>query len=148
MTTDSEPERRERRAHLSKDKRNPLLLCRRLSAPRQTASARIPPDSNTVEPDSVRASRRVAVRWLWSGGPTPWQKPSLRSVATFVEPCCCGVLRIYLAELFAVGKTPHPCSGRCGDLVLTLRDGSKLEIRSLPDFERNYNYIRERTSAR
>eukprot|EP00752_Nemacystus_decipiens_P018759 g16819.t1 len=36
--------------------------------------------------------------------------------------------------------------GRCGDLVLTLRDGSKLEIRSLPDFERNYNYIRERTS--
>ncbi|CAB1116483.1 unnamed protein product [Ectocarpus sp. CCAP 1310/34] len=37
--------------------------------------------------------------------------------------------------------------GRCGDLVLTLRDGSKLEIRSLPDFERNYNYIRERTSA-
>ncbi|CAN0451137.1 unnamed protein product, partial [Ectocarpus sp. 8 AP-2014] len=38
--------------------------------------------------------------------------------------------------------------GRCGDLVLTLRDGSKLEIRSLPDFERNYNYIRERTSAR
>ncbi|CAM9448758.1 unnamed protein product [Laminaria digitata] len=37
--------------------------------------------------------------------------------------------------------------GRCGDLVLTLRDGSKLEVRSLPDFERNYNYIFERTSA-
>lgn len=37
---------------------------------------------------------------------------------------------------------------RCGDVVLTLRDGSKLEVRSLPDFERNYNYIRDRTSAR
>ncbi|CAM9116916.1 unnamed protein product [Discosporangium mesarthrocarpum] len=36
--------------------------------------------------------------------------------------------------------------GRCGDLVLTLRDGSKLEIRSLPEFERNYNYILERCS--
>lgn len=34
---------------------------------------------------------------------------------------------------------------RCGDLVMTLRDGSKLEIRSLPEFERNYNYILERT---
>ncbi|CAN0469887.1 unnamed protein product [Ascophyllum nodosum] len=37
--------------------------------------------------------------------------------------------------------------GRCGDLVITLRDGSKLEIRSLPEFERNYNYILERTTA-
>lgn len=33
-------------------------------------------------------------------------------------------------------------------MVLTLRDGSKLEVRSLPEFERNYKYIYERTSAR
>lgn len=38
--------------------------------------------------------------------------------------------------------------GRCGDVVITLRDGSKLEIRSLPDFEKNYQYIFDRTSAR
>lgn len=31
-------------------------------------------------------------------------------------------------------------------MVLTLRDGSKLEVRSLPEFERNYKYIFDRTS--
>lgn len=52
-----------------------------------------------------------------------------------------------LMALMCSGPDPSSVC-RCGDLVLTLRDGSKLEIRSLPDFERNYNYIRERTSAR
>mmetsp|Transcript_39961 Transcript_39961/g.87692 ORF Transcript_39961/g.87692 Transcript_39961/m.87692 type:complete len:239 (+) Transcript_39961:56-772(+) len=33
--------------------------------------------------------------------------------------------------------------GTCGDLVLTLRDGAKLEMRSLPEFDRNLNFIME-----
>eukprot|EP00953_Heterococcus_sp_UTEX-ZZ885_P022624 12506-Heterococcus_DN1.PRE.1 len=36
--------------------------------------------------------------------------------------------------------------GRCGDVVMELRDGSKLELRSLPDFDNNYNYILSRTT--
>jgi hypothetical protein len=35
---------------------------------------------------------------------------------------------------------------RCGDVVMELRDGSKLELRSLPDFDNNYNYILSRTT--
>ncbi|CAM9495787.1 unnamed protein product [Chrysoparadoxa australica] len=36
--------------------------------------------------------------------------------------------------------------GRCGDVVMELKDGSKLELRSLPNFEENYAYIYSRTS--
>jgi hypothetical protein len=36
--------------------------------------------------------------------------------------------------------------GRCGDVVMELRDGSKLEMRSLPNFEENYNYMLARCS--
>jgi hypothetical protein len=38
------------------------------------------------------------------------------------------------------------CVSRCGDVVMELRDGSKLELRSLPDFDNNYNYILSRTT--
>jgi len=31
--------------------------------------------------------------------------------------------------------------GAAGDVAITLRDGSKLELRSLPNFEENYRYI-------
>ncbi|KAG5179483.1 hypothetical protein JKP88DRAFT_187817 [Tribonema minus] len=37
--------------------------------------------------------------------------------------------------------------GRCGDVVMELRDGSKLELRSLPNFEENYNFILSRTTS-
>jgi len=31
--------------------------------------------------------------------------------------------------------------GSAGDLVLTLKDGAKMEMRSVPDFERNLAYM-------
>mmetsp|Transcript_20726 Transcript_20726/g.30673 ORF Transcript_20726/g.30673 Transcript_20726/m.30673 type:complete len:222 (-) Transcript_20726:40-705(-) len=37
--------------------------------------------------------------------------------------------------------------GRCGDVVLELRDGSKLELRSMPDFQQNYQFIFDKTSS-
>ena len=36
--------------------------------------------------------------------------------------------------------------GRCGDVVMELKDGSKLEMRSLPNFNENYNYMLGRCS--
>lgn len=37
--------------------------------------------------------------------------------------------------------------GSCGDLVLTLRDGAKVEVRSLPDFDRNLNFMMSQFST-
>ncbi|CAM9429757.1 unnamed protein product, partial [Phaeothamnion confervicola] len=37
--------------------------------------------------------------------------------------------------------------GRCGDVVIELRDGSRLELRSLPNFEENYAYLLSRCSS-
>jgi len=36
--------------------------------------------------------------------------------------------------------------GLAGDMVMQLSDGAKLEIRSMPDFEKNYDYIMSQVS--
>lgn len=38
--------------------------------------------------------------------------------------------------------------GLWGDMVLTLRDGSRLELRAVPNFRDVYNYMSEKISAR
>ena len=38
--------------------------------------------------------------------------------------------------------------GLWGDIVLTLRDGSRLELRSLPRFREMYDYINEKVAAK
>lgn len=37
-------------------------------------------------------------------------------------------------------------AGLAGDMVMQLSDGAKLEIRSMPDFEKNYDYIMSQVS--
>lgn len=37
--------------------------------------------------------------------------------------------------------------GAWGDMVLTLKDGSRLELRSLPDFRKTYEYVKEQIDA-
>lgn len=88
------------------------------------------------------------LRWQRPTGSMPWCNEARRKPGC----CFCGgtITMSVLSRAFRLRlrRTFFFFPGRCGDLVLTLRDGSKLEIRSLPDFERNYNYIRDRTSAR
>lgn len=38
--------------------------------------------------------------------------------------------------------------GLWGDMVLTLRDGSRLELRAVPNFRQVYDYINERIAAK
>ena len=54
---------------------------------------------------------------------------------------------IVYAEIIKINKMPRGI-GIWGDIVVTLRDKSRLELRAVPQFREVYNYIAERTAAK
>jgi hypothetical protein len=54
---------------------------------------------------------------------------------------------IIYSEVTQVVKVPRGLGG-WGDMVVTLRDGSRLELRAIPRFREIYDYINERVSAK
>jgi hypothetical protein len=54
---------------------------------------------------------------------------------------------IIYSEISQVLKIPRGL-GAWGDIVLILRDGSRLELRSLPRFRQTYDFIAEKVSAK
>lgn len=54
---------------------------------------------------------------------------------------------IIYSEIVKSVKIPRGFGG-WGDMVLTLRDGSRLELRSVPKFREIYSYIEEQVAAR
>ncbi|MBD1840435.1 PH domain-containing protein [Coleofasciculus sp. FACHB-64] len=54
---------------------------------------------------------------------------------------------IIYSEIVNVVKVPRGI-GLWGDMVVTLRDGSRLELRALPRFREIYDYINEKMAAR
>ncbi|MBP5974846.1 PH domain-containing protein [Brasilonema sp. CT11] len=54
---------------------------------------------------------------------------------------------IIYSEIVKMAKVPRGL-GMWGDMVITLRDGSRLEIRALPKFREIYDYIEEKVIAK
>jgi Bacterial PH domain len=54
---------------------------------------------------------------------------------------------VIYSEVMQIVKVPRGL-GFWGDMVLTLRDGSRLELRAIPKFREAYNYINEKVSAK
>lgn len=54
---------------------------------------------------------------------------------------------VIYSEIVKVVTVPRGFGG-WGDMVLTLRDGSRLEMRSVPNFRKVYEFINERLSER
>jgi hypothetical protein len=54
---------------------------------------------------------------------------------------------IIYSEIVKIAKVPRGI-GLWGDMVLTLRDGSRLELRAVPKFRETYNYISQQVTAR
>ncbi len=54
---------------------------------------------------------------------------------------------IIYAEIAKVTKVPRGI-GTWGDMVITTRDGSRLELRAVPKFREIYDYIEERVAAK
>ena len=54
---------------------------------------------------------------------------------------------IIYSEVVKVVKVPRGL-GFWGDMVLTLRDGSRLELRAIPKFREIYDYINERVAVK
>ena len=54
---------------------------------------------------------------------------------------------IIYSEIIKIVKVPRGV-GLWGDLVITLRDKSRLEMRAVPQFRDIYNYISEKTAAK
>jgi hypothetical protein len=54
---------------------------------------------------------------------------------------------IIYSEIVKIVKVPRGI-GFWGDMVLTLRDGSRLELRAVPKFRDIYNYINEKVAAK
>ncbi|MBW4633220.1 MAG: PH domain-containing protein [Iphinoe sp. HA4291-MV1] len=54
---------------------------------------------------------------------------------------------IIYSEVAKIAKVPRGI-GLWGDMVLTLRDGSRLELRALPKFREIYDYIEQRVIAK
>jgi nitrogen fixation protein len=54
---------------------------------------------------------------------------------------------VIYTEIVKVNKIPRGL-GIWGDMVLVLKDGSKLELRSVPQFREVYTYIQERIAQR
>ena len=54
---------------------------------------------------------------------------------------------IIYAEVVKIVKVPRGL-GFWGDMVLTLRDGSRLELREVPKFREIYDYINEKVLAK
>lgn len=54
---------------------------------------------------------------------------------------------VIYSEVVKLVKVPRGI-GTWGDIVVTLRDGSRLELRSLPRFREIYDYIAEKASVK
>jgi nitrogen fixation protein len=54
---------------------------------------------------------------------------------------------IIYSEIVKIVKVPRGL-GFWGDMVLTLRDGSRLELRAVPKFREIYDYINEKIAAK
>ncbi|HEY9659136.1 MAG TPA: PH domain-containing protein, partial [Allocoleopsis sp.] len=54
---------------------------------------------------------------------------------------------VIYSEVIRVVTVPRGL-GAWGDMVLTLKDGSRLELRAVPKFREVYNYINEHLSAK
>lgn len=54
---------------------------------------------------------------------------------------------IIYSEIVKVTKVPRGI-GTWGDMVITLRDGSRLELRAVPKFREIYDYIEEKVAAK
>ncbi|MEA5581914.1 PH domain-containing protein [Nodularia harveyana UHCC-0300] len=54
---------------------------------------------------------------------------------------------IIYSEVVKIVKVPRGI-GLWGDMVITLRNGSRLEMRAVPNFRETYDYINERVTAR
>lgn len=54
---------------------------------------------------------------------------------------------IIYSEIVKIVKVPRGI-GLWGDMVLTLRDGSRLELRAVPKFRDIYDYINEKVAAK
>lgn len=54
---------------------------------------------------------------------------------------------IIYSEVAQVKKVPRGL-GMWGDIVVTLRDGSRLELRAMPQFREIYDYIAEKAAAK
>lgn len=54
---------------------------------------------------------------------------------------------IIYSEIVKIVKVPRGV-GFWGDMVLTLRDGSRLELRAVPKFRDIYDYINEKVTAK
>jgi nitrogen fixation protein len=54
---------------------------------------------------------------------------------------------IIYSEIVKIAKVPRGI-GLWGDMVLTLRDGNRLELRAVPKFRDIYDYINEKVAAK
>ncbi|MBR8832872.1 MAG: PH domain-containing protein [Stigonema ocellatum SAG 48.90 = DSM 106950] len=54
---------------------------------------------------------------------------------------------VIYSEIVKIAKVPRGI-GLWGDMVLTLRNGSRLELRAIPKFREIYDYINERVAAK
>ncbi len=54
---------------------------------------------------------------------------------------------VIYSEVVKIVKVPRGI-GLWGDMVLTLRNGSRLELRAIPKFREIYDYIYEKTAAK
>ena len=54
---------------------------------------------------------------------------------------------LIFSEIVKIAKVPRGI-GLWGDMVLTLRDGSRLELRAVPMFRKTYEYISQQVAAR
>ncbi|MEL6163144.1 MAG: PH domain-containing protein [Cyanobacteria bacterium J06628_3] len=54
---------------------------------------------------------------------------------------------IIYSEIVKIAKVPRGI-GLWGDMVLTLRDGSRLELRAVPMFRKSYEYVSQQVAAR
>lgn len=54
---------------------------------------------------------------------------------------------IIYSEIVKIVKVPRGL-GAWGDMVITLRDGSRLELRAVPRFREFYDYITEKVTAK
>jgi nitrogen fixation protein len=54
---------------------------------------------------------------------------------------------IIYSEIVKIAKVPRGI-GLWGDMVVTLKDGNRLELRAVPKFREVYDYIQERVIAK
>jgi len=54
---------------------------------------------------------------------------------------------VIYSEIVKIAKVPRGI-GLWGDMVLTLRNGSRLEMRAIPKFREVYDYINEKVAAK